>query len=168
MSVTVEQVRDYLRYDTTDNDPALTIMLESAKGWVERYTGHLLTSQTVEESFSSFAPYHDLRWKPYLADSATVTYLDEDYTEQTFGEVSIYAANGTQRLVPTTAWPSTNSGAKVAYTAGYADPADIPDEFIHAIVLFCAMSDEDRAGLTNDGRNTLHWLLASYRLPVLA
>ena len=168
MTLTVPQVRDYLRYDHTDNDPALAIILDGAKNWVERYTAHLLTQRTVSESFPAFRTYHDLRWKPYLADSLAITYRDGDFAEQTFADTRIYASQGTFRVSPATVWPTGAVGATLTYTAGYETADEVPDVLIHALAVYAGMSDEDRATLNGDSKHALNWLLEDFRLPVLA
>lgn len=168
MSLTVQQVRDFLRYDHADNDPALTIILNGAKNWVERYTGHLLTVQAKTEGVPSFQAYHDLRWKPYVADSLTINYRDADFVQQSFADFTSYDTQGTVRVLPVSAWPTSAVGVQLQYQAGYATPDDVPDVLIHALAVYAGMSDEDRASLNGDSKGALHWLIEDFHLPVLA
>lgn len=167
MTVTIDQVRDFLRYDTEDNDLALTIMLQAGQDWVERHTGHILVEREVSQSSPSFRPSMDLIWKPYKADSLAITYTDSAFVSQDYAGFATYPSFGTQRVVPTSAWPAGN-GATLTYTAGYSDADDIPASMIHAICLYCGMSDDDRGDIETSAWTALRNVLGDYWRPVIA
>lgn len=176
--LTVSDIKKYLRYDASDtsNDDPLGIILDGAQRYIENYTGHLLTEREVSEGIKAFptapvsgeAPYFDLRWKPYKADTLEVTYLDSTLTAGEYEDFTIYPYEGTQRVIPASAWPAARGGIAFTYTAGYAAVGDIPDDIIHALAIYAGMSDEDRAAPNSAGWSTLEHLLYPYRLPVLA
>ena len=165
--LTLDQVKQWLRYDTNDNDTALNIMLAAGKQWIERYTGHLLTEREVTEALRAGQTYFDLRWKPFKPDSLSVAYVDSAFASQEFEGASIFAIDDTYR-VQTASWPSGARTVNLTYTAGYANPEDIPDVFALALALWSGMSDLDRSALSEDGKSAIHFLLEDYHCPVLA
>lgn len=176
-ALTLTQVKEYLRYESADtsNDNTLTIVLAGAQRWIENYTGHILVEREIVESPAAFpsaptgqTPYHDLRWKP--ADTATlaIAYLDSNLVAATFTAFTTYLVNGTYRVVADVEWPTDASGITFTYTAGYADVDDIPDDIMHAMLVYLGMSDENRAETNGMGWRALDALLTHYRLPVLA
>lgn len=176
-ALTVDQVKAYLRYDSgdTSQDTTLALIIAAAQRWVENYTGHILVERDVTESPVAFptAPtgqkaYHDLRYKPADIDTLEIAYLDADLAEQTFTTFTAFLANGTYRIVADTSWPSDASGIAITYTAGYAEVADIPEDLIHAMLLYAGMSDQDRAETNSMAWKALDAILTHYRLPVLA
>lgn len=167
MSVTIEQVRAFLRYDTQDSDSSLTIMMKAGQDWVERHTGHMLVERHVSQSIPSFHPTIDLIWGPYKPGTLEITYFDNAFVQQDFVGFAVYPAFGAQRVAATTSWPS-GSGATLAYTAGYADPMNVPAAMIHAVCLYCAMSDEDRGDIETTSWDALRNILGDYWRPVIA
>lgn len=176
-ALTVNQVKAYLRYDSVDTsqDSTLTLILAAAQRWVENYTGHILVEREVTESPVAFptAPtgqtaYHDLRYKPAQADTLDIAYLDADLEAQTFTAFTAYLASGTYRIVADVSWPEDASGVAITYMAGYAEVADIPEDLIHAMLLYAGMSDQDRAETNSMAWKALDAILTHYRLPVLA
>ena len=173
--LTVAEAKKYLRYDAADtsNDDPLAIIVAGAQRWVENYTDHILEQRTVTQTFPAFptaAPlYFDLRYKPYVADSLVVSYLDADFaTVSDFDAFTIYAHEGTQRVIPDSAWPDAYQGVSLSYTAGYADIDAVPEDIIHAICIYAAATDQERASPDGDAWKALDSILWNYRLPVLA
>jgi hypothetical protein len=167
--ISVSDVKKFLRYRSGDvsNDDPLSIILNAGQRYIETFTGHLLSRREVVEAPASFpASYYDLRWKPYVADSLVVGYLDGESEAQTFDDVTIFAAQGTTRITGT--WPIATAGVSFTYEAGYEALEDIPEDLIHALCLYSAMSDEDRAAPGSAGWTALEHLLLPYRLPVMA
>lgn len=165
--LTLDQVKAWLRYDTNDNDVALTIMLNAGVQWIERYTGHLFTQRAVTESLRAGQSYFDLRWKPLQADSLTVGYVDADFAEQDFEAASIFPIGDTYR-VQAASWPRGAQTINLTYMAGYTTSDEIPDVFAMALALWSGMTDLDRSALSEDGKSAMHFLLEDYHCPVLA
>jgi len=163
VTATIAQVRDFLRYDTTDSDETLTIMMQAGQDWVERHSGYLLTEREVTQQ-SSFGPIVDLLWKPFAAPSLAVAYLDGSFVDQAF---TSFVVRSDGRVLPTSAWPATK-GATLTYTAGFASADDVPASMIHAICLYCAMSDEDRGNIDANAWQSLRNVLGDYWRPVIA
>lgn len=171
-------LKKYLRYESgdTSNDDTLGLIADAGQRYIENYTGHLLTQREVTETPPAFplarrageVPYLDLRWKPYVADSLEVGYLDSGLEAATFEAFSVYSVDGATRVIPTSSWPGEYLGITFTYTAGYANLAAVPDDLIMALAVYCAMTDEDRASPSSDGWKAVHAHLEHYRMPVLA
>ena len=166
--LTVDQVKDFLRYDGAENDAALTILLKGGQSWIERHTDRLMTQREVTQSIPAFPAYIDLRWKPFVPDSLSIAYLDGAYTEQAFDQFAIVPNGEGARAVPRAAWPKSATGVRLTYTAGYATPDEIPEVMIHALALYVGASDDDRSAMTADGRGALTFLLEGLHSPVIA
>lgn len=177
--LTPAQVKNYLRYDSSDtsNDTALGYIIDAAQRWIENHTGQMLVQREVTENPKAFpvarisgeAPYFDLRWRPYVADSLSISYLDADLAlNEDFTAFTVFGYRGTTRVIPDVAWPGTFVGISFTYTAGYADADAVPEDLLHAICIYAAMSDEDRGETSSMGWTALQNILEHYRLPVLA
>lgn len=169
--LTVDQVKEYLRYDAADtsNDDALQIIVNAGQRKIENYTGHILVQREVTEGFAVFptAPL-DLRWKPYVADSLTVGYLDSDLVlDETFDAFTIYTVNGASRVIASDGWPS-GSGVTFSYTAGYSTVDDVPEDLLHALCAYAALGDKERALQSEDSWGLFYEICKEYHLPVLA
>lgn len=176
-ALSIADVKKYLRYraaDTSQDDP-LAIIVNGGQRYIENYTGHLLVQREVTESPVAFPvaiqtgvlAYYDLRWKPYVVDSLAVAYLDTSKAPQEYEDFTIYPAQGTQRVIPASAWPGALAGVTFTYTAGYETDA-VPEDLLHALCLYSGMSDEERGEASSAGWTAMEHLLIPYRLPVLA
>lgn len=167
-ALTLEQIKDFLRYDGAADDAALTIMLKGGQNWIERHTNRLMAQREVAQSLPAFAPYHDLRWQPFVADSLSIAYLDSSFAEQTFTDFAVFRFGDGARVVPKSAWPQGATGIRLTYTAGYATVDEIPEVMLHALALYVAASDEERAEIAAGGRTALTFLLEDLHAPVIA
>lgn len=181
-ALTVTEVKNYLRYEEEDDyqDTALGIILGAAQRWVEEYTGHILVQRIVTETPLAFEPFHTLRYKPYVADSMEISYLDGSFEAvEDYADFTVYQGLGGHRLITTSAWPATTGGIVLTYMAGYEDAYDVPDDLMHAVAVYAAAADEGRADMGSGGIptgpalnsgvwKTLTNMLAGYRLPTLA
>lgn len=170
-ALTLSEVKNYLRYEEADTyqETALGIILGAAQRWVEEYTGHILTQRTVSETPLAFGDFHILRYKPYVADSLEISYLDGSFEPvEDYADFTVYQGLGGHRLITTSAWPTTTGGIILTYMAGYEDAYDVPEDLMLAVALFAAMTDEERGDMSSQGWKSLTNLLAGYRLPTLA
>lgn len=163
MSVTVDQVRNYLRYDRSDEDVALGIMLGAAKNWVERSTGILLTEREVTQHVTLRACV-SLQFAPYKDGTLAAEYYDRGLTSQALTDFEVLPSG---RVIPASEWPAS-TGATFIYTAGYANPDDVPESLIHAVIVYCSLSDADRGEISAAGWMTLRNVLGDYWRPVIA
>lgn len=170
-ALTLSELKNYLRYEDADTsqDTALGIVLGAAQRWVENYTGHILVQRVVTQSPTALGDYVDLRWRPYVADSLTLTVLDSAYAEDDeFADFVVYPVNGIWRVKTTGTWPTTYGGYTFSYLAGYEDAYDAPEDLMLAMALYAGMTDEERGEQSSQGWKSLYSLLEQYRMPVLA
>lgn len=177
-ALTLAEAKKYLRYEAADtsNDDALNLIIDAGQRYIENYTGHILVQRQVTETLTTFpvaritgqVPYHDLRWKPYVADTLAVTYLDAVYESAEFEDVTIYNHAGATRVIPTSSWPGAFIGVTLTYSAGYATAAAVPDDLMLALAVFASMTDEERSAPESNGWKSVHSLLEFYHTPVLA
>ncbi len=168
---TLPELKNYLRYeaDDTSQDTALGTILGGAQRWVENYTGHLLTQRVVTETPLTLGDFYDLRKRPYVADSLTITVLDSDYApNDEFATFAVFEVGGVWRVAPHTIWPTTYGGFSLSYMAGYDDIYGAPEDLILAVALLAGMTDEQRGDQSSQGWRSLYSLLEQYRMPVLA
>lgn len=169
--ITLSQLKNYLRYEDADTsqDSALGVILGGAQRWVENYTGHVMTQRAITETPPLTGDYHDLRFRPYVADSLTLTYLDSDGQEaDTFEAFKVFQVHGVWRVKPDSAWPTTTGGYTLSYMAGYEDVYDVPEDLLLAVALHAGMTDQERGDQTAQGWKAIYKLLEQYRMPVLA
>lgn len=126
--------------DDTTFDTLLTGYITAARGYVERYTGHILLRREMTATLDRFpcgSRYAELPWRP-IASVDGIAYTDTDSADQAFEDFTamlgryplrIWAASGAS-------WPSTldNSAVTVTFTAGYA-AGDEPAELLQAMLL---------------------------------
>ena len=178
MALTLDELKQWLRYEVEDSeqDTTLTIALNAAVGWVEKQTGLLLTRREVTQPVRSFGGCVRALWGPN-PELTTITYVGSDDTPATIdnartiitdslGNGSFYPALGAQ-------WP-WGSEISVAYMAGYADPDDVPEGLLMAVLLLAGNWDEHRTGVSTANSNAseipfaVDALVSQFRIPVLA
>ena len=142
MPVTLELAKKHCRVDGDYEDDLIKSYIEAAAGWVEKYTGHLLTERPVTLKFPRFGSELRLAIAP-IKSVDSVTYLDGDGAEQTLTGARLYQG----ALLPqaNTSWPATlsKSDVEVTVTAGYAE-GDVPAELKQAVMLLTSHQYENR------------------------
>lgn len=127
--VSLSTVKDHLRIDTTDQDSALSNLIQAARERAERYLARALITQTLELRLDRFPSMIELP-RPPIQSMDTITYIDPDGVEQTLA--SYDADTEGARIIPShgSDWPTTRvtvNAVTVTYTAGYGDAADVPE-----------------------------------------
>lgn len=143
-----------LQLRVTDNreDNLITGNIVSAREWVEKETGQILTRREVTERISAFATSITLLAWPIAADQpVTLSYYDRDGAEQTITGAAIRSTMRPARLKPAVGlrWPAatTVDGAiAVTFTAGYAEVADVPQSLKQAMQIMITAFYEARDG----------------------
>lgn len=132
--VSLEDAKDWIYVDHSDDDAQISTLIRQARQEVERMTRRKLIKQTLAQVLPAF-PCGEiiLETAPVDASSVVVTYLDADGAEQTLANTRAYSSNGLVRVLPADgeAWPDTLPGADavtVTFDAGYADAATLEDE----------------------------------------
>lgn len=172
--LTLSEAKAHLRKLTDDEDTLITSYIVAAREWVENYTGHILVSRTITETFSAFGDYLSLRYRPVTA-LGDIDYFDAD------GDATVYEggvlrthAYPAKVYPPTgTTFPTigTDTGITVEYTAGY-DSGDVPTVFKQAMRLLIGHWYERRAGVSADTLEEVPLAVKSlcgpFRVPPLA
>lgn len=123
--ITREQAKAQLRVTSSAEDTLIDDAIIDARGWIERYTGLVLTCREVVEALHDFGS--PLRAWPIVSIDS-IQYLDDAQAEAAL-DVSAYFAQIARRPARLTArsWPTIYPGSTVTVTmmAGFADPAAI-------------------------------------------
>lgn len=125
--ITLEQAKAQLRVDGDDEDQVIRDAIVSARGWVERYTGLVLTRRIVREALPAFG--YRLRAWPVVSITS-VSYFDPWRATQTLdAESYMMDASGRPARLLASSWPRhlLNSRITVTMDAGFADVAAIND-----------------------------------------
>lgn len=154
--VTLAEVKEHLRVDTTDEDTLIATLISAAVDYVSGrsgFTGRALVTQTWDYYLPEFpannAPI--LLPLPPVQSVTSVIYKDENGTEQTLA-TSIYGTNNASEpaalvVKQDQTWPETYlawDAVKIRFVAGYAptgggSPTDfasgVPDAIKAAIFL---------------------------------
>lgn len=172
-AVSLAEVKEWLRYEAseTEQDTALGIMLAGAQNWVERHTGHILVEREVTQYTGAFGSFIELAYFPFVS-GMVITYRDTAGADQEIDDALVVNEGGVYRAYPASTWPATATQPAIVltYTAGYATPEDVPAAMLQAMCVLAAMTDEERAaaGESETARQSIEWLLESYRKPALA
>ncbi|QUT04838.1 head-tail connector protein [Sphingobium phenoxybenzoativorans] len=128
--LSLQQAKAHLRVDGDDEDDLISSCIVEARGWVEDYTGLILTSRAIVESVSAF----DARLRAWpITTLETISYTDTDGLSQTLASAD-YTAQLTTRPARITAAPGVrfpallpNTRISVSLTAGFTDAAAMID-----------------------------------------
>lgn len=172
--LTLTEAKAHLRKLTDDEDTLITAYIVAAREWVENYTGYILVSRTITETFSAFGDYLPLRRRPVTA-LGDIDYFDAD------GEAAVYEAGVLRtHTYPARVYPpfgdtfptiAADTGITVEYTAGYG-AGEVPDDLRHAMRLLIGHWYMHRSGVAADDVQevplAVKSLCAPYRVPPLA
>lgn len=163
--VTLAEVKQHLRVDTTDEDTLIATLITAAVDYVSGrngYTGRVLVQQTWDYYLDAFPSGAIEIPLPPVQSVTSITYKDRDGASQTLA-TSVYSANTTREpaqivLKQDQAWPETYQSwdaVKIRFVAGYVPTsADSPTDFASgvpaaikaAILLTVADLYENRSG----------------------
>ncbi|WP_397586675.1 phage head-tail connector protein [Sphingobium fuliginis] len=153
--IDLEAAKAQLRILSNDEDGVVSSAIVDARGWIEDYTGLILTRRAVTEVISSFDAA--LSTWPIVSIDA-VDYVDIDGAEQTFPDTEYFAqiAKRPARL-SAAAWPRLLTGSTIAVTmtAGFATPDAIQlfsPNIMRAMRILVAgfFNDRETGGLAGD------------------
>lgn len=172
--LTLSEAKAHLRKLTDDEDSLITSYIVAAREWVENYTGYILVSRTITETFSGFGSYLPLRYRPVTA-LGDVTYTDSEGDEATYEAGVLKTFSYPAKVYPPFGgvFPTlgTDGGITVEYTAGYGAGA-VPDDLKHAMRLLIGHWYMHRSGVAADDVQevplAVKSLCAPYRVPPLA
>lgn len=138
--VHLDEVKDWLEVDYSDDDADVWAILKAARRHVEEVSGRALAAQTYKLTLDRFpcGPTLPLP-RPPLRSVTSVTYLDTDGTEQTWASSNYEViADGTPGAIYTeNAWPATSArpgSVRVTFVAGYGNGDEAaPPELLLAV-----------------------------------
>lgn len=176
MALTLDELKQWLRYEIEDGEQetTLAIALNAAVGWVERHTGLLLTRREVTQPLKSFGGCIEALYGPN-PEVTTITYVGSGDTPATINDARVLATDSTGRgsIYPALGsfWP-WGSEISLVYQAGYADPDDVPEALLMAVLLLAGNWDANRSAVSERAANEVplaaQSLIDAYRLPGIA
>ncbi|ETI63009.1 hypothetical protein C100_15005 [Sphingobium sp. C100] len=166
--ITLDQAKAQLRVDGDDDNEVIASAIVAARGWVERYTGLILTRRQVRETIPQFG--HRLRAWPVISVDG-VTFLDHARASQSLSVGSFVPdLMGRPARLLADRWPRQAAGSKieVLMTAGFEDADAINDyapPIMQAIRQLVASFYHDRetGGIAGDAEEAAKDLCRSYR-----
>jgi uncharacterized phiE125 gp8 family phage protein len=148
----MEEARRQLRLEPDDEsrDDDLLGWIEDAAGWVEGYTGHLVTEREVVEHVAGFKPVTLAAWPIAAAALPALAYVGEGGVPIGIASARLDVTRRPARIFPATGlfWSFRNAAQPFTVTivAGYASPDDVPRDMKRAMLILIAAYDADREG----------------------
>jgi len=172
--ITLQQAKDHLNIDFTDDDSILELIIQSAREAVETQTGRALITRTVVHERDCLTAVMGL---PQTAQSVElIEYLDTDGTRQTLA-ASEYTVDVNRTPAQITIafngiYPATldyYNAVMITYKTGYGDNAqDVPAPLASAMLLMIGHLYENREATAPINMNTvplgIAFLINPYRL----
>lgn len=177
--ITLDDVKNHLKIDYTEDDSLIGVMIQAAREYVETYTGRVLLEQTIQEYYDFFPCSTvtnpragiEVRFAP-LKTLTTVNYINSNgntqaltvTTDYTFDSISepprIFPAYGkswpTNRDQPNAVW--------IEYIAGYSNASDVPAVIKQAMLLIIAKMYEQREDTVKNLPTQSKWLLDTVKI----
>lgn len=157
--VSLDEVRAFLRVDSSESDVELLRLIEVATDRIVNLTRRQLCTATRRLILQGFpcARRLELPWPP-LQSIVAVTYFDENGASQTWASSKYFVSTATEPgyVAPKQAedWPATYEGrpdaVTVEYVAGYATVDAIPEALRHAVLMSVGHYYEQRGELTRN------------------
>lgn len=150
--ISLAEAKLHLRVDASTEDATIADALEAACEWVENYTGMVLKRRQVIERISQLVSETRLRaWPVDAAEPITLVYRDSSGSVQTIADAEIRASTRPAVVYPAadTVWPASctiASDIDATFTAGFADPADVPATLKQAMLVMLTAFYDDREG----------------------
>ena len=199
--VSTAEAKTHLRVDGTDEDTYIDKLIAVARRHVEHVTRRALITQSVQMTLDHFPGVAhgilDLRMHPErltgtgedwvirlprgpVQSVTSITYTDDAGAEQTLApsKYILDAAHQPARITPayTEVWPTTRpipAAVTVEFVAGYGNPADVPDDLKHAVLVLVATMHEHREAVAFNGTPSrvpmaFDYLVGPYRLGTVA
>ena len=157
--VTLEEAKNHLRVDITDDDILIESLILVARNVCEGISNHKFVTQTWDIFMDAFPGSNEIILPKSLSPLSSVThikYTDEDDNESTFASsnyvVDTYSDPGRIKLDRDSNWPNDTlvvlNGVVIQVVVGYGDDADVPQEYKQAILLLLGHWYENREQVT--------------------
>lgn len=152
LPVSIEEARRQLRLESDDasRDDELQGWIADAAGWVEGYTGHLLTEREVVEHVAGFKPVELSAWPIAAAAAPALAYIAGDGSPVGITGARLDISRRPARVFngrgPFWSFRDAAQPFTVTITAGYAAVDDVPRDMKRAMLILITAYDEDREG----------------------
>ena len=170
--VSVAEFKTFARLDHSDEDAALTLMLQAVREAAEKYLGRALLEQTIYYTMDKWEGSEiELPYPPLLTVEGVYTReSDGTWTEYDSGNyfVGTEGIPGSIVLIVGAVAPDApevdTAGYQIRYTAGYGDAAaDVPAAIRQAILGWATVAYATRA-VTIDPPPEVRSMLSLYRV----
>lgn len=177
--ITLTDVKNNLKVDTTDDDTLIELLIKAAREYVEIYTGRALLEQTIQERLDCFPIQTDsnlvgsieLRFAP-LKTFTHLKYINSDGVETTLVENTDYKIDTFSeppRIYPeyNKTWPTIRDeplAVIIEYVAGYSTASDVPAPIRKAMLLIVAKMYEQREDSVKNLPTMSRWLLNTQKI----
>jgi uncharacterized phiE125 gp8 family phage protein len=152
--VTLSELKDYAKIDTTAEDAVLTIFLQAAREGAEKYTNRALLPQVITLLVDSWPDDGVLSLpRPPLISVTSVVMIAEDNSETAYSTSDYTVVTGVEpgyiqlRLdstPPPTVTPRVKHPLKITYQAGYVNAAAVPGAIKIGVLAFATAIYENR------------------------
>lgn len=165
--LTVSEVKDYLKVDSSADDTLIGTLITAARQWVENHCAIALLPQTAIQIWGTLGGEMNLALSPLRSVSA-ITYLDAGGTQQTLA-ASVYSVDSIStparvNLAYGQTWPSTydtTNAASAIFTAGYDAASAVPAAIKQALMLTIADMYDNRTDYVKRLPTAAEYLLQS-------
>lgn len=174
--VSVSDIKLQLRVDDDAEEDLIDSLIQTARVWVEEYTGVRLMSQTVTLYIDDAFPLSRFRLRVSPVQSiSSVKYYDDDDVLQTLASNTYRFGNAiVPRIEPVDSWPSAKcrlDAVQIEMVVGYTTSAAIPDQFKQAIKLIVGdlwlNREASQEGMLIEPRYSVRNLLGPFRMSYL-
>lgn len=173
--VSLDEAKIHLRVDHSDEDEAISILIQAARELGEQFTGRSFVTQTRQMKLDHFPCYNGgrsyngligtitLQNSPLISISGSdlaspantlgITYYDQNEAVQILSASDYWvdSSSGIPRLIVKNSWPSTftmPNAVTITYTAGYGSAQNIPAQIKQAILLIIGHLYENREAVS--------------------
>ncbi len=149
--VTVDEAKQHLRIDGSNEDSLISTLIKAARIYVETLTNRRLITQTLRLQLKYF-PFCEIVLPVTPVQSvAAIRFKDKNGIEQVAAEtLSQLSFTEPPKIKPSygESWPQCREGdynsVSIDIVAGYGDAADVPRDLCQAILLMVAHFYEQR------------------------
>lgn len=174
--ISLAAAKNFLRVDSdiTVDDTLITLLIDTAKNYVESYINSYLLDTVIEEKFEGFGTHLYLS-VPLSHSITSVVYIDQDGSSQTLAtnQYQLTLSNKIGTIYPEkdVTWPDTHGNKQdvtVTYTVGYGSAvSSIPDVIIQAMYLMIGTWYSKREDTVRKMPTAVDNLLSQQRLSYL-
>lgn len=151
--VTLDEAKDHLRVDGTDEDALIMAYIKAARRQCEMISRRAFVTQTWELALTTWQLQNWIELpNPPLQSVTSITYIDSAGVSAVMSSadyvVDTYSQPGRVVLGYSKCWPSVTlrpgPSVIVRYVAGYGAPKDVPETYKQAIKLLVGHFYENR------------------------